>query len=280
LAAVAWWAAAIALIFAFGRVRGTTLVGPWGWAIVSMLLAGFFVLPSMRPLQTHFWQRFLISTSTLCPAMAVLGAKRPHHRVWQGVVIVFWLMISQPAFEAAFLRHQPSVLFVHPLRSWFLTLALAMGVAIYLPTRFAPCALLAGLGQSALLSPYLPLHLWTMRADLRWLCAGVLIGLAIVIGWIIAQAFPRAASLPPLHRAWRDFRDAWGTAWALRVSERFEADARACGWNATLLWSGFCGRNGEPLESLSPETIAALEAWLRTVLGRFVSAEWIAERLD
>jgi hypothetical protein len=81
-------------------------------------------------------------------------------------------------------------------------------------------------------------------------------------------------------RLWIDFRDAFGLLWALRVQERVNAAAAMYGWPFMLVWSGFVEtESGQPIAAFSPETEKALRQNLKGLLRRFVSPEWIGERL-
>jgi hypothetical protein len=80
-----------------------------------------------------------------------------------------------------------------------------------------------------------------------------------------------------LDRVWLDFRDAFGAVWALRVMERMNAASTMYGWPVLLSWNGFSPRDDAPEVSPVPPTV---EESLRTLLRRFVSPEWIDERMQ
>lgn len=89
-----------------------------------------------------------------------------------------------------------------------------------------------------------------------------------------------------MNQLWFDFRDAFGTIWALRIAERVNANAARYDWGIVLRWGGFEPQSLEAEETKSPdlsqlpaETIDALESSTRVLLRRFVSPEWIDARL-
>ena len=109
--------------------------------------------------------------------------------------------------------------------------------------------------------------------------------LGALAGWLVVFGIPRPRPMDePLDRVWRDFRDQFGAAWALRVLERINATARLSGWPLELTWSGF--RNEVPEEraeiprvEIPPQVRVGVEDSLQTLLRRFVSPKWISQRL-
>src|SRR4051794_207498 len=84
-------------------VAGTTLTAPWWWSVVSLLAL------ALAEFVTAFWKsdsdpsaaalRFIAATSTFCPLMALLGAKRPQDRGWQFIVFSLWVVLALPGLE-------------------------------------------------------------------------------------------------------------------------------------------------------------------------------------
>ena len=79
-----------------------------------------------------------------------------------------------------------------------------------------------------------------------------------------------------LDRVWLDFRGAYGLVWSLRVAERMNTSAAMYEWPVRLGWQGFCNREPSAGPVVVPE---AVEESLRTLLRRFVSADWIDARI-
>jgi hypothetical protein len=252
-----------------GRVAGTTLVAPWRWAILSLLCLWLGeVGAGARPQQEVV--RYAAAVTTICPLMALLGAKRPQNSAWQFVVASLWLVLCLPAAQSAILW-SGTAFQLHGAWSWFLLALCLVGVGNYLATRHAPAALLLAAGQWLLLHPHLPLPGETF--DRARVAAGLalltLATLAVAAGW------PRGMTARSgLDRVWLDFRDSYGTVWGLRVRERVNATAQLCGWNARLQWHGF--DRPEPWPAAEKQEV---ERVLRRLLRRFVSRPWIDRRI-
>src|SRR5581483_5962723 len=144
-----------------------------------------------------------------------------------------------------------------------------------------PALLVAG-GHVIALSPYLPLVRRELVSSSGAVALWVMTG-GFVIAWFVARTPARGASA--YDRVWLDFRDSFGLLWGLRVQERINALARQEKWGLELWWSGFRSSRGEEMlggEALT-EAPAAIEPVLRTsvkgLLRRFVSNEWIEQRL-
>jgi hypothetical protein len=261
----------------FRAVRGTTLFAPWCWAIGSLAIIGISetAIAVLRAEQTPgaAQLRLAAAATTLCPLVALLGAKRPQDRAWQLIVLSFWVILSLPAAEAWLTRPgEPPT--VHPVWSWFLMALVIVGFANYLPTRFWPAALFASAGQIVLNWIYLPLPLPALPETTPLWGMGLLLAAFVAAAAISVRP---CGECEPLDRLWLDFRDRYGAVWGLRVVERVNASSELYGWHIRLNWHGFTMVEGAAATSLAanPE----LEKTLRTVLRRFVSAEWIDRRL-
>jgi hypothetical protein len=260
-------------------VAGTTLRAPWWWAAGSLAAVAAC---EMAIAVLHLGQtasaaqlRLAASTTTFLPLVALLGAKRPQDRAWQFIVLAFWLMLALPAAQAWLLSpdHPPVM---HGLWSCFVLLLAVIGVTNYLLTRFWPAAVMAAAGQIALHWRYLPLTNGTQPDGLS------LWGLGLLASALVATAVIGRRSRSrddPLDRLWIDFRNQYGVVWGLRVAERINASATTQNWNVSLGWQGFSTQFGGSIEVDSSAARAELEAALRTVLRRFVSAHWIDKRL-
>jgi hypothetical protein len=276
----------VGILFLLGKARlsnrGTTLVAPWTWAAFSTsavagteLAAGLAGLGAgwILPLRT------IAAMSTFCPLMAVLGAKRPQDRAWQFVVLALWAVLCLPAAEGwLFGAGEPQE--THPARAWFLLVLVGVTAVNYLPTRYWFSSLLFSAAQIAVLSAYLPFGGRGFPG-----AAGPLLGLALSLAAAAAAVFGPAAARrarDPLDRAWLDFRDRFGTLWALRVAERINASARMYGWPTHLRWTGFVHGDAAPGDNhprLQGKLEPAIALGLRNLLRRFVSDAWLTERL-
>jgi hypothetical protein len=300
-----WWHAASAIVlFAIGAaaliwrkrsLRGTTLVAPWWWAMLSLLaLAACEVwiavaFPALDTLSAsyHLHQayagqlRFLAAATTFCPLMAVLGAKRPQDRAWQWIVLSLLATLLLPIAVA--MVYRPSrPLELHLAHRWFLAILLLMGWLNYLPTRSWAPGLLASAGQTLLFLDHLPLPVKYSPGQGGWQDYRFLGGMSFIVTAILlwsAQQGRRRNVTWPLDRVWLDFRDLFGAIWALRVAERFNAASTMQGWQVWLGWSGLIVGD-EQTEGPPPPVEEAMHDQLRILLRRFVSPEWIAERIE
>jgi len=274
------------------KLRGTTLRAACHWALFSIV--SITLAEAALPLATDGREpagqtllpqalRFVAAMTTFCPLMAVLGAKRPQHRGWQVIVLSLLGLLWMPSLQSL-LFFSGDALYVPAAWSWLMFILLALGLVNYLPTRFAPSCLLAVGGQWLLMAGHLPLFSVELPAWSRMaapLCFGVA-ALFITCG-LPRRRMRHGAFDAGLDRVWLDFRDAFGTAWALRVSQRLNETTTVCRWPLVLTWDGFRpAADKQQPESLvlSAQLRAEVGKALRTVLRRFVSPDWFADRLD
>lgn len=264
------------LLMSRNGVRRTTLVSPWWWSLAAVIVWSALELAASLAAPTTAWivpLRLTAVSLSFCPIVALLGAKRPQHLAWNFVVLGFWFMMALPAAENYFL-HPGQALAVGDARGWFLWLAILLGPINFLPTRYWHASLLIAAGQTVALAAVLPLLRRTAIPH------DELIGLSLAALGLIAAWFVPRRSTRGYDRLWLDFRDSFGLLWSLRVQERVNALARSNNWPLTLGWHGFRSLNQD--EATNPIT-TQIEPILRTsfrgLLRRFVSNEWIAERL-
>jgi hypothetical protein len=268
-----------ALVYGFRGIRGTTLLAPWWWSVVSLSLVagGEAAIAVCRVSETAAaaqW-RLAAGAMTFCPLVALLGAKRPQNRAWQFIVFSFWVILALPAAQARLLRpEEPPA--VHPLWSWFLVVLMVVGLTNYLPTRFWFAGLLAALGQATFHWQYLPFGS-QFAPQQAPLCGLALMSASAVAAAVLAR-IPRRI-IDPLDRLWLDFRDQFGVVWGLRVAERINALAKMSGWDARLGWLGFSTGASGPAAEISPGVKTELAKSLGSLLRRFVSSEWIERRM-
>ncbi|MGC4007234.1 MAG: hypothetical protein QM811_30535 [Pirellulales bacterium] len=69
------------------------LIAPLTWALLvwGALTATMLITDAADPTYAY-----LAATSTLLPAMAILGAKRPQHVGWQWIVLALWATLVWP----------------------------------------------------------------------------------------------------------------------------------------------------------------------------------------
>ncbi len=221
-------------------VRGTTLVAPWCWTLASGLaLLTVAIQGASEPLLDYS-----AAVTTLLPAAAIYGAKRPQDRGWQWIVAALLVMLLWPAGESWLLGHSFD-LTAQPLRSWFLVVLLAVQCGNWIVTSNAGPMLLLTAAQVAMLWPQLP---WADRqAGVQTWFYGA--GLLVVVPWWLAFKMRRVNRLlepeegpafpsPREIADWKWFRTAYGVVWALRVTERINEVAKLRRWPWHWTWAG------------------------------------------
>ena len=263
-------------------VRGSTAVpaAAWGVAAAAALAlemaaraAGGLVDPAAAAAV-----RLVAAALSVCPAMALLGAKRPQHGVWQFIVATLAVVLALPAVAATLVR--PGTFpDVHLLGRGFLLVLVVVGWLNFVATRRGAAATLVAAGQGILLRAFLPVTVSGPEHDpLADMVGCLLVGLGAAVA--AAQSAPAAWHAPArrgdalaarIDRPYLALRETLGAAWTLRIAERFDAVAAARGWPCRLRFGG-----------LEPGPSGGDTAWhhdaerlLRSLLRRFVSPAWL-----
>lgn len=288
---VAMTMAATAQLYRCRRlVAGTTLISPWFWTHAAILGIGCTLLivetaGSDEGVHATSWKEailFAAASISFCPLMALLGAKRPQDRGWHFVVISLWAILVLPVAESLVLRHgqMPDVA---GARSWFMLILISIGIVNALCTRYWLPAFMFGCGQLLMLADSLPLIREFLDASLGiagYSCCAI----AVILASLLAErSYGQLENnqLGAFDTVWRDFRDAFGLLWALRVAEQINIAARSNEWSLRLHWHGFVDAHGSRLDlnSLPEVTRDALKQVLHNLLRRFVTSDWIAARI-
>jgi len=222
------------------RVRQTTLAAPWCWALAS----GLAVLGVAIQGANDALLNYSATVTTLLPAAAIYGAKRPQDRGWQWIVAALLLMLLWPAGESYFLERSFD-LAAQPLRAWFLIVLLAVQGGNWIITSNAGPVLLLTAAQVMLLWPQLPWGRGGIDTSSSLLGAAML---ALVPWWLVLNlrlakretADPTEVSFPSRSdiAEWKHFRAAYGVVWALRATERINEVAVRRDWPWRWSWSG------------------------------------------
>lgn len=266
----------IGLAMVLRRLAGSTLLGPWCWAVIAVLaISGteLWLALSQPPGSTADAWRFVAATSIFCPLMSLLGAKRPQDQAWHFIVLTLWGMLALPAAEALLLRPgQP--LAIIDFRAWFLLALIGLGLLVMLPTRRWLATLLMAGGETIFFWAFLP---GVQSASSPWHVVGGLM-LFVLALLVTLRQLPRQTR--GYDRLWLDFRDAFGSLWGARVLERVNATAVLYDWSIRLGWNGF-HRADDPMAQaeIPAEITADLKQTLVNLLRRFVSQQWIDDRL-
>jgi len=261
------------------RARGSTAVPAAAWAVAACLS---FALESavrasggLATPATAAAVRLAVAALAMCPAMSLLGAKRPQHGVWQFIVASLAVVLAMPAVSALLVR-PGSLPDVHLLERGFLLVLSLVGWMNFAATRRGLAATLVTAGQLAIIRPFLPAVATpeAMEQPLFDCVGGWLVAaggvLALLQGWRPAAARPGPASLvdPPFLA----LRETLGAAWALRVAERFDAVAASRGWPCRLRFNGL-EAGGDPADvSWHRDALRAF----RSLMHRFVTDDWLA----
>jgi len=279
----------VLLLRARRRLAATTLATAWWWmaAVWSLwsLTAGWLLVgtPSRETAaQLLYWTGIV----SLCPGIAVLGAKRPGSRVWNLFILIpLLLVLGWPAVTVWRLDGPRLFAAEIPVLAG-LGLVLVMGTGNYLGTRYGMAALCYGLAVLAVIAPVTVLFPAQKRAEEAaatpqgiFLLATVLLGVSGTLAW-------RAARTPPggtrgTTRLWSDFREAFGVVWGKRLQDRLNQEAVRENWGGVV---GFAGLEWPEASVATAEDRLQVEKrfehHLLWLLRRFVDRSWIDERTD
>lgn len=269
-------------------VRLTSLLGAWVWAVITWLAWGGAVLASASGSLSSgcidlAW--YGAAVAMLVPPIAVLGARRPIHRVWTWFVLLpLVLVFAWPALSAFGEGNSPAVWNLEePMLVGFCLVAV-MGAGNYIGLRFTVPALF-WLGALALLvGPLCP-------GTARWfppteIARGWAAALVSSSAWLSAWLAGRRAITTgatgrfSLARVWLDFRDLFGIVWARRVQERFNDEMQRRNLPVRLAIEGLEGSAGASLASVSAADRLSADSFLRWLLQKFVDPEWMDARTE
>jgi len=279
ITATAALATALAAAAGGWLARGSTAVPAAAWATAAALAlaceAGLRGAGGLADPAAQVSARLTAAALSVCPAISLLGAKRPQHGVWQLIVATLFCVLAMPAASAALVR-PGSMPDVHALERFFLPVLVAAGWMNFIATRRGLAATLVTAGQTALMWPFLPgvaSSPTDARVDAIAAC-GMAIGAVLAAGQSALRPAGRgsreaaaAAIDPPLLA----LRETLGAAWTLRIAERFNVVAESAGWPCRLGFSGLEIRGGRFDAGWEREAVRTC----RSILRRFVSVEWL-----
>jgi len=220
-----------------------------------------------------------LAVALLLPPIAVLGARRPIHRVWPLFVLLPLLLVFLwPVLSAlARTRIPPAWSIESPLFVGYLVV-LVMGAGNYLGLRQTIPALFWITTILLLVGPLCPLTASIFVSPERSRLFATLTLAASGWGAVLQSRSPVPESSPAIHRMWLRFRDTFGLVWAMRVMERFNETARLKKWPLYLGLEGIGPVNlPSPPESepvLDQAVLHEAESSLRWLLEKFVDEAW------
>jgi len=291
-----WTVACLAALVTAGTVlrgawaaRGSTASPATLWALSASLVlvldTGLRASGMVSQPASAASLRLVTAALSMCPAMSLLGAKRPQHGVWQLIVASLVMILLLPVL-ATTLARPGGVPDVHLLGRGFLVMLSLVGWMNFVTTSRGSAATLVTCGQLVVLRGFLPLvdsepaFPPTASASASLAASIDSTGcLLVAAGGLLALLPTRGPRNPPspgtfaasVAPAFLGFRETLGAAWTLRVMERFDAIATSRNWPCRLRFGGIDPADA-PLDG--PWQRDARRA-LAALLRRFVSPEWL-----
>lgn len=238
------------------------------WTLTWTFDLALGLLP--HPVADHLW--YASAVVSLCPAIAVLGARRPGVRVWNWFILVPLLFaLGWPVMTQLIQRQHLRGLELETQQLVGYLLVLVMGAGNYFGTRYTMSALLYVVANACLIvsiSVVCP----TWLSDRWWVRCLATGGMAWAV--IVAAGAGSISVADRFDRLWLDFFDQFGIVWGRRIQDRVNYMATKEGWPARLDLQGF--RWDTPAD---PQIEGRIEHTFRWLLRRFVDPEWIDQRL-
>ena len=291
-ACVAAGLAAVVSAWGVFLVRGSTAVPAARWSVAACLA-----------LAVEMWARaawglagpaavaarLAVVSLSLCPAMSLLGAKRPQHGVWQLIVATLAVVLAMPAASALLMR-PGSLPDLHLLERCFMPVLVLVGWMNFAGTRRAVAVSCVAAAQLLLLRGFLPgvamdgaMNAATADGTDAAAAGLLLIGTLLAAVQACTSRGGRARQSDQSHTSghavtaiidpsFLALRETLGAAWTLRIAERFDTVAAARGWPCRLRFGGL-ESGGDPLDTFWHRD--ALRAF-RALARRFVSEAWLA----
>lgn len=276
---VATLATAVMVVRARHAVRHTTLTTTWVWALIAAAswcvaaAASLFLAPAASAVG-QLW--CVAAVMTLCPWIAVLGARRPTIRVWNWFVVVPLVAVLLWPVALCWMPRGPDRLILETPHLVGFGLVLVMGTGNYLGTRLTWPAIMTVLAEIILIA----------SLDTSQVARGTAARFAAVAACLLFTATFSAIRMRREHDdkssawdiLWRDFRDSYGIVWANRIAERVNDEAGKGNWIVRLQPQGFVSTSLRQTADVSSDA-AQIDHTLRWLLRRFVENEWINSRL-
>ncbi len=260
----------------------------WVQATLTVAVIGTIAKDRIGPgIVDQLW--YLAAVFSLCPLIAVLGARRGRIVDWNLFVLLPLVIVLEWPALAEWKRcwngqrlelEMPSLI--------AFGLVLLMGAGNFVGTRFTRPALvwIATWG----------LTVWTFGNPLgkthfpRESVYSFLTISQLVLWMTVAQAVRRSANvarsgqssnlLTGWDRVWQDFRDHFGIVWSFRLMARVNEVARREEWPWTLTIEGLRHVSLAHAQAANPNSDPRVDHTFRWLLKQFVDPEWIDARLE
>ncbi|HVJ68940.1 MAG TPA: hypothetical protein VM510_13205 [Caulifigura sp.] len=275
---VATLALVLLLVQFRSAVAHTTLTAAWIWSVIaaaswSLAAGASLALGPVAAATGQLW--YVAAVLTLCPWIAVLGARRPTVRVWNWFVVVPLVAVLLWPVALCWMPRGPDRLVLEAPHLVGFGLVLMMGTGNYWGTRFLLISLMTAVSEFLIV-----LSLASERAAMD-VVVSRLIAMGLMIWPITAEMmnFRRSRDTEAWSRLWQDFRDTFGIVWANRIAERVNAEAVKGNWSVRLQPMEFVATTPGQSPKFDLDA-AAIEQTVRWLLRRFVDDEWINARLD
>lgn len=261
-----------------GTLKHTTLIpaARWGQTAASLWtvtwLADHVAGCVSKSAADHLW--YACAVISLCPAISVLGSRRPGTRVWTWFILIPMLFaLGWPVMTLWIQGSDIRGLQLETPQLVGYLLVLVMGTGNYFGTRYTLPGLLFVIGNvinvlsSSAACPGWLSDRWWVRL---WATA------CVTQAILMAGRSDSLTSSPNerFNRLWLDFFDQFGIVWGRRIQERVNFIAIKENWPARLELHGV-----QWTTEADPATEARLEHTFRWLLRRFVDPAWIDERL-
>ena len=225
---------------------------------------------------------YLAATATLCPVVALLGAKKPQNRAWQWIVGALWLIFSLPALTAVTYGH--TQLELGSIWIGLIVILILLQIMNYLATRYFFSAVLIASAQITLLLDCKAITLdansiWIMRY--AWFSSTTIAVLLLLLANVAALLLtPRKLKTSQRgdrgNDLWQEFSQRYGLLWSRRVADRAEKMFDQAGSSLRIGRKGFYTSENQQTNSAEQLPEQAI-ATLKNLLLRFVSRQWMAD---
>lgn len=276
--AIGW----LGLLRLMRTVRHTSLVAAAWWSLwfqTTLTVAAIATIAKhlVGPgILDQLW--YLTAVSSLCPLVAVLGARRGRIVDWSLFVLVPLIVVLEWPAIAEWRRcwngqrlelEAPSLI--------AFALVLIMGAGNFVGTRLTRPAIVWMVTWS--------LIVWTFSGSFgqnrvpREPVYSYLVISLLVFWAAVAKAVARKSNATGWDKVWQDYRNLFGTVWSFRLMTRINEVAQRDQWPWTLTADGF------RLVSLGmeypgdPATDPRVDQTMRWLLKQFVDPEWIDARV-